>query len=126
MADLAKGDIVRFAHEQNGGPVHRIVSVMSDGMVEIHDMGGYFAPHLFVVATDIADIPAKIPECRCDDVYLDTIRRLELDIAMLDRAAALASIAISLKRIADALNGPTNRDTALSLLREIEMNLRKN
>lgn len=51
------GDLVRFAHEKDGGPVHRIVSVMFDGMVEIHDMGGYFAPHLFVAADDVAEIP---------------------------------------------------------------------
>lgn len=44
------------------------------------------------------------------DVYLDTIKRLEPDIAMIDQGAAAASIAISLKRIADALeaiNAPT-------------------
>lgn len=51
------GNLVRFAHEQNGGPVHRVVSVMDDGMVEVHDIGGYFAPHLFVAADDIAGIP---------------------------------------------------------------------
>lgn len=55
------GDLVRFNHEQNGGPVHRIASVMSDGMVELHDMGGYFAPHLFALADDIADIPPSPP-----------------------------------------------------------------
>ncbi len=37
------------------------------------------------------------------DAYLDTVRRMEPDIAMVDRDAALASIAISLKRIADAV-----------------------
>lgn len=41
-----------------------------------------------------------------DNPYLDTIARIEPDIAMIDRDAALASIAISLKRIADALNEP--------------------
>jgi hypothetical protein len=54
---LRQFQLVRFNHEQNGGPVHRIMSVMRDGMVELHDMGGYFAPHLFVVADDIGDIP---------------------------------------------------------------------
>lgn len=54
------GDLVRFNHEHDGGPVHRVVSVMSDGTLEMHDMGGYFAPHLFVAATDIADIPTPI------------------------------------------------------------------
>lgn len=38
------------------------------------------------------------------DAYLDTVKRLEPDIAMIDLGAGLASIAISLKRIADALN----------------------
>ena len=38
------------------------------------------------------------------DAYLDTISRTEPDIAMIDTGAALASIAISLKRIADALD----------------------
>lgn len=37
--------------------------------------------------------------------YLDTIERMEPDLHMVDRDAALASIAISLKRIADALEG---------------------
>lgn len=36
--------------------------------------------------------------------YLDTIDRLEPDIASVDEPASLASIAISLKRIADALD----------------------
>ena len=57
MNSLHLGTLVRFAHERNGGPVHRVVSVMQDGMIEIHDMGGYFAPHLFVIADDIGDIP---------------------------------------------------------------------
>lgn len=55
--DMKIGNLVRFANEKSGGPVHRVVSVMHDGMIEIHDMGGYFAPHLFVVADDIAEIP---------------------------------------------------------------------
>ena len=37
-----------------------------------------------------------------EDVYLGTVDRMEPDIAMVDRDAALASIAVSLKRIADA------------------------
>mgnify|MGYP001596292723 CR=1 FL=1 len=39
------------------------------------------------------------------DAYLGTVARLEPDIAMMDTAACLPSIAISLKRIADALDG---------------------
>lgn len=37
------------------------------------------------------------------DSYLNTINRLEPDIAMIDAGAAYASIAISLKRIADSI-----------------------
>lgn len=37
------------------------------------------------------------------DAYLNTIDRLEPDIAMIDAGAAYASAAISLKRIADTL-----------------------
>lgn len=40
------------------------------------------------------------------DVYLAVINRLEPEVTMIDRDAALASIAISLKRIADALSEP--------------------
>lgn len=40
---------------------------------------------------------------------VDPITRMEPDVAMLDRElATLASIAISLKRIADALNEPND------------------
>ena len=63
--------------------------------------------------------------------YLDTVRRLEPEIAMVDRDAALASIAISLKRIADSLeaiqNQPCNDygETALpALARAIRDGLR--
>lgn len=38
------------------------------------------------------------------DPYLATIDRLEPDIAMIDARAGAASIAISLRRIADALD----------------------
>lgn len=37
------------------------------------------------------------------DVYLETVRRLEPEIAMIDPGAYYASAAISLKRIADSL-----------------------
>lgn len=37
------------------------------------------------------------------DVYPETIDRMEPNIAMVDTGAALASISISLRRIADAL-----------------------
>jgi 23S rRNA A2030 N6-methylase RlmJ len=38
------------------------------------------------------------------DAYLNTISRLEPNIAMIDTGAGVASIAISLKRIADSLS----------------------
>jgi len=67
MSDLHQGVLVRFANEKDGGPVHRIVSVMQDGMVELHDMGGYFAPHLFEVADDVGGIPCDDEPCTdCD------------------------------------------------------------
>lgn len=58
------GTLVRFNHERKGGPVHRIASVARDGMIELEDMGGFFAPHLFEIAGDIADIPPTIPNRR--------------------------------------------------------------
>lgn len=42
------------------------------------------------------------------DAYVATIARFEPDIAMTDSGASLTSIAISLKRIADALTAPCN------------------
>lgn len=38
-----------------------------------------------------------------DNAYLDTVKRLEPDIAMIDAGTDFTSIAISLKRIADSL-----------------------
>ena len=47
------------------------------------------------------------------NVYLETLDRMEPDVAMVDRDGALASIAISLKRIADALEKvPSNKTGA--------------
>jgi hypothetical protein len=54
---LGIGTLVRFAHERNGGPVHRIVALTSNGKVELDDMDGWFAQHLFAVADDIGGIP---------------------------------------------------------------------
>lgn len=100
---LKIGDLVRFNHERCGGPVHRVFSVMSDGMIEIHDMGGYFAPHLFVVADDVAAIPPahdlverlrqysgkswETTECYngVRDEAADTITRLRADLAAAER-----------------------------------------
>lgn len=46
------------------------------------------------------------------DTYLGTIDHLEPEIAMVDRDAALASIAVSLKRIADCLEAPEPKQSA--------------
>lgn len=49
---IKAGDRVRFNTESETGPDRRVVSVTRDGMLELHDMTGHFAPHLFVVVTD--------------------------------------------------------------------------
>lgn len=54
---MKKGDLVRWANEQDGGPVHRVTRAFYDGMIELHDMTGFFANHLFVLADDIGGIP---------------------------------------------------------------------
>lgn len=48
--------------------------------------------------------------------YLETLARMEQDIAMVDTGAALASIAISLKRIADVAE-KLNAEVDLQFLR---------
>lgn len=48
------------------------------------------------------------------DPYLDTLSRLEPDIATIDASAFYASAAISLKRIADAIEA--NKKPGLSIL----------
>lgn len=48
----------------------------------------------------------KQPPADTTDVYLGVVKRLEPDITSIDHDAALASIAISLKRIADVLGEP--------------------
>ncbi|HEY4153529.1 MAG TPA: hypothetical protein VGM38_09430 [Pseudolysinimonas sp.] len=78
-AKIVLGTLVRFNHSGEGGPVHRIVSVMKDGMVEIHDMGGYFAPHLFTIADDIADIPPSPPPELVRIEGDDIVIRISLD-----------------------------------------------
>lgn len=45
-------------------------------------------------------------EAQRDQDYLETVARLEPEISMVDHDAALTSIAVSLKRIADALEQP--------------------
>lgn len=65
MAQLERGTLVRFNHKRDGGPIRRVVSIASDGMVELEDMGGFFAPHLFEIADDIADIPPQVENALC-------------------------------------------------------------
>ena len=48
----AVGQLVRFAHQRDGGPVHRVSYVAPDGMIELEDMVGFFGPHLFVAADE--------------------------------------------------------------------------
>lgn len=55
------GDLVRFNDQRNGGPVHRVVAIGFDRMIRLHDMGGWFAPHLFTAADDIGGIPPDVP-----------------------------------------------------------------
>lgn len=57
------GDLVRFNHQKDGGPVHRVVSAAPDGMVELHDMLGWFSASLFTIADDVGGIPldGKMP-----------------------------------------------------------------
>lgn len=48
-------------------------------------------------------IKEKTPEGERVDAYLNTVGRMEPDITMVDHDAAMPSIAISLRRIADTL-----------------------
>ena len=68
MAQLERGTLVRFNHERDGGPVRRIASIAPDGMIELEDMGGFFAPSLFKIADDIADIPPRMEQDAMRDV----------------------------------------------------------
>lgn len=52
-------------------------------------------------------------------VYVDTIERMEPNITMVGHDAAMASIAISLKRIADALNSPNEFGSVGFILAEL-------
>jgi len=51
--------------------------------------------------------------------YLDTLARMEPDIAMVDAGGAYASVAISLKRIADALEILTHADKLMPLIKQV-------
>ncbi len=54
------------------------------------------------------------------DAYLETLARMEPEIACVDTAAAAASVSISLKRIADALERLTTPAALVLLLKEIQ------
>lgn len=55
------------------------------------------------------------------DAYIDTVNRLEPDITPIDTTAALASIAISLKRIADVLeNNESANQLEEAIIRAID------
>ena len=49
------------------------------------------------------------------EAYQNTLRRIEPDITMIDRDAALASIAISLKRIADIMELQSTNEVAAAI-----------
>jgi hypothetical protein len=61
LGEAIRDKLVRFANEKDGGPVHKVVAVDRDGMVELNDMGGWFGPHLFAIADDIGGIPPSVP-----------------------------------------------------------------
>lgn len=53
MSDFQEGRLVRFAHQKDGGPVHRVSKRVTNSLgefVELEDMVGQFAVHLFVSA----------------------------------------------------------------------------
>jgi hypothetical protein len=54
------GKFVRFAHQADSGPDYYCVVMKGDGsMVEILGLPGWFAPHLFVLASEHADADAE-------------------------------------------------------------------
>lgn len=79
MTEFKPGNLVRFCNEGDGAPVHRVASVMQDGMIELHDMGGYFAAGLFTLADDIADIPISVPRELVSIEGDDIVIRVTLD-----------------------------------------------
>ena len=54
---------------------------------------------------------------RSIDAYLNTLSRMEEDISLVDRDAALASIAISMKRAADSLQ------SLIELVKKLELDV---
>ncbi len=55
-----------------------------------------------------------------NEAYLATLARMEPDIAMVDRDAALASIAISMRRIADKLDVLGSSPGLFKLVSEVD------
>jgi hypothetical protein len=51
---VSRGQRVKFKHQQGLPETHLVVFVTAEGMVELDDMAGQFASHLFVVADDPA------------------------------------------------------------------------
>jgi hypothetical protein len=100
------GDLVRFNHEKDGGPVHRIVSVMPDSMVELHDMGGYFAPHLFVAADDVAEIPPSGPDAAPPVPMSDAVMAERERCAAIVQAAREGEQDSDLRSIIHAIKNP--------------------
>lgn len=79
LAESLRDQFVRFNHEREGGPVHRVVRIGRDAMVELNDMGGCFAPHLFEIASDIGGIPPRIPRELVSIEGDDIVIRVTLD-----------------------------------------------
>jgi hypothetical protein len=67
------------------------VYIAYDGLIELHDMGGLFAPHLFVPADDVADIP---PPAMPADWHrlVDRIAELKRQIAALVEVVGLIEV----------------------------------
>lgn len=116
---MKPGTLVRFNHERDGGPVHRVFGVGVDGMIELDDMGGFFAPHLFVIADDIGDIPpsqAQDPDPYAKGDVGDRLSEMAHALAMGGYRVDPAWIVALLDRAARALrNTPTYAALAESL-----------
>lgn len=75
MSDFREGRLVRFAHQKAGGPVHRVSKRVTNSLgefVELEDMVGQFAVHLFVSAEPEAPASHRwsgpnvaVPPCPC-------------------------------------------------------------
>lgn len=51
LAESLRGKLVRFNHEKETDLPHRVAAV-ANGMIDLDDLGGWFAPHLFKIAGD--------------------------------------------------------------------------